>query len=158
MHYVRVSTADAQGYVTGDAVTFTVPDPRGELAALRLVQDVRIPGDQLGFRSSGDHWVLVIPRPPVTRMEYLIEFSGRGGGTWTGLDPGNPCTVDGAFGPKSVLEFPGYAAPEWLAEPGEPGTSVAVDVPASPVDAIISCRVWAPADAADGATSVSGVS
>ena len=144
-----MSTAEARADVSGGAVTFTVPDPGGELTGVRLVQDVRIPGDQLRFRRACDGWMLVVPRPPVDRMEYLLEFSGRGGSTWTGLDPGNPRTVDGAFGPKSVLEFPGYAAPGWLAEPGEPGADVAVDVPASPVNAIISCRVWAPADAAD---------
>jgi enterochelin esterase-like enzyme len=149
VHYVRVSTAEARAYVTDDAVTFVVPDPARELAGVRLMQDVRIPGDQLGFRETGDRWVLLLPRPPVTRMEYLLEFSNRDGGTWTGLDPGNPRTVGGAFGPKSVIEFPGYVAPEWLAEPGDPGTSAVADVPASPLDAVVSCRVWAPADAAD---------
>ena len=135
--------------MTGGTVTFAVPDPDNELSGVRLVQDVRIPGDQLCFRWSGGRWVLVIAKPPVSRMEYLLEFSSPAGGSWTGLDPGNPRTVDGAFGPKSVLEFPGYVPPGWLAEPGQPGNNVTLDVPARPVDAVISCRVWTPADAGD---------
>ena len=148
MHYVRVSTADAGAYVTGDAITFTVPDPDGNLAGVRLVQDVRIPGDQLNFRRSGNRWELVIGRPPVTRMEYLLEFTSHSS-TWTGLDPGNPRTVDGAFGRKCVIEFPGYQPPEWLSEPRVPGNSVTLNVPARQVDAAITVRVWMPADAAD---------
>ncbi len=112
------------------------------------MQDVRIPADRLDFRRSGERWLLAIPKPPVDRMEYLLEFRSAGG-TWIGLDPGNPRSVDGAFGPKSVLEFPGYVPPDWLARPGEPGTSTALDVAAGSVDAVISCRVWAPADATD---------
>jgi enterochelin esterase-like enzyme len=135
--------------VTGDAVTFVVPDPGRELASVRLVQDVRIPGDQLDFRRAQDHWVLDIGRPPVLRMEYLLEFGYAGGGHRTGLDPGNPRRVDGAFGPKSVLEFPGYTAPGWLSAPGEPGATSDADLPAKPVDAMIAVRTWAPADAAD---------
>jgi enterochelin esterase-like enzyme len=113
------------------------------------VQDVAIPGDQLSFRKSDGRWLLRVPKPPVTRMEYLLDFSYPDGGHFTGLDPGNPSTVDGAFGPKSVLEFPGYAAPEWLARPGKPGTRTVIDIAASAVDAQISAGIWAPADAAD---------
>jgi enterochelin esterase family protein len=143
-----VGTAEAGAAATGDAVTFTVPDPAGQLAGVRLVQDVRIPGDQLNFRRAGDRWVLAIPRPPVLRMEYLLELRSPDGSTGTSLDPGNPEQVDGAFGPKSVLEFPGYTPPEWLSAPGEPGTATDLDVPARPVDATIAVRVWSPADAA----------
>src|SRR5215831_3964678 len=46
-------------------VTFRLADPEHQLAGVRLVQDVRIPGDQLGFHRSGDRWELVIDLPPV---------------------------------------------------------------------------------------------
>ncbi|MFZ0165204.1 MAG: hypothetical protein WAL12_16610, partial [Trebonia sp.] len=82
-----------------DAVTFRLADPEHRLAGVRLVQDVRIPGDQLGFHRSGDGWKLVIDRPPVNRMEYLLELRHADGGTETVLDPGNPRQVAGAFGP-----------------------------------------------------------
>ena len=53
-HYVRVSVGDAGAYVTDDAVTFVVPDPARTLSGVRLVQDVRIPGDELNFSRPAD--------------------------------------------------------------------------------------------------------
>jgi enterochelin esterase-like enzyme len=152
VHYVRVSVGDAGAYVTDDAVTFVVPDPAHSLSGVRLVQDVRIPGDQLDFArpaDDADRWILAIRRPPVLRMEYLLEWQYPDGGRDTGLDPGNPRRVDGAFGPKSVLEFPGYAPPRWLAEPAEPGASEHLEFPVAALNAAISVRVWTPADALD---------
>ncbi|MGB6572649.1 MAG: alpha/beta hydrolase-fold protein [Trebonia sp.] len=127
-----------------DAVTFRLADPEHRLAGVRLIQDVRIPGDQLGFHRSGDGWKLVIDRPPVNRMEYLLELRHAGGGTETVLDPGNSRQVAGAFGPKSVLEFPGYTPPSWLSTAAEPGNVTHVDVPVKALDAAVSVRVWSP--------------
>jgi len=127
-----------------DAVTFRLADPEHRLAGVRLIQDVRIPGDQLGFHRNGDGWKLVIDRPPVNRMEYLLELRHADGGTETVLDPGNPRQVAGAFGPKSVLEFPGYAPPGWLSTAAEPGDVTHVDVPVKALDAAVSVRVWSP--------------
>ncbi len=150
-------------------MTFSLPDPAGELAGVRLVQDVRIPGDQLGFRYDDGHWRLVIDQPPVNRMEYQFElFRADGASQWV-LDPGNPMTVDGAFGKKSVLEFDGYTPPAWLTQPAEPSDTFDLDLPASTLDppggsgpsgargcppagavspradTVISVRVWSPA-------------
>jgi len=125
-------------------VTFRLADPERQLAGVRLVQDVRIPGDQLGFHRSGDRWELVIDRPPVNRMEYLLELRHTGGGTGTVLDPGNPRQVAGAFGPKSVLEFPGYTPPGWLSIEAESGEVTDVGVPVKALDAAVSVRVWSP--------------
>jgi enterochelin esterase family protein len=125
-------------------VIFRLADPEHQLAGVRLVQDVRIPGDQLGFHRSGDRWELVIHRPPVNRMEYLLELQHRDGGTETVLDPRNPRQVAGAFGPKSVLEFPGYTPPSWLSIAAEPGNVTDVDVPVKALDAAVSVRVWSP--------------
>jgi enterochelin esterase-like enzyme len=125
-------------------VTFRLADPERQLAGVRLVQDVRIPGDQLGFHRSGDRWELVIERPPVNRMEYLLELRHQDGSTGTVLDPGNPQQVAGAFGPKSVLEFPGYTLPGWLSIAAEPGNVADVDVPVKALDAVVSARVWSP--------------
>jgi len=130
-------------------VAFRLADPDHQLAGVRLVQDVRIPGDRLGFRRSGDQWKLAIDRPPVNRMEYLLELRHAGGGTETVLDPGNPRQVAGAFGPKSVLEFPGYAPPSWLGIAAEPGTVTEAGVPVKPLDAAVRVRVWSPAGARD---------
>ena len=131
--------------MSAQTVTFRLGDPERRLAGARLVQDVRIPGDQLGFQRRGDQWELVIDQPPVHRMEYLLELRYAGGGSETVLDPGNARQVGGAFGPRSVLEFPGYAPPGWLASAAEPGNLTAVDVPAGELDAPVPVQVWAPA-------------
>jgi len=129
------------------AVTFRLADPEHRLAGVRLVQDVRIPGDRLGFLRNGDRWELVIERPPVNRMEYLLELRHSDGGTETVLDPGNERQVAGAFGPKSVLEFPEYTPPRWLTSAAGPGTVTDADVPVKALGAAVSVRVWSPADA-----------
>jgi enterochelin esterase family protein len=157
----------ASAWVDGMAVTFRVPDPAHRLAGVRLRQDVRIPGDRLDFHrtgasvgdgagvggaggdGAGEGWELIIGRPPVTRMEYLFEFRYPGGGAETVTDPGNPRQVPGAFGPKSVLEFPSYRPPRWLTEQTEPGRSAAFEVPGGSLDGSIELRTWAPADASD---------
>jgi enterochelin esterase-like enzyme len=79
-------------------------------------------------------------------MEYLLELRHSGGGTETVLDPGNPRQVAGAFGPKSVLEFPRYQPPGWLNIAAEPGNVIEVDVPVKALDAVVSARVWSPGD------------
>jgi enterochelin esterase-like enzyme len=126
-------------------VTFRLADPERRLAGVRLVQDVRIPGDRLGFQRGEDQWELVIDRPPVHRMEYLLELRHRSGGRETVLDPGNPRQVGGAFGRKSVLEFPGYTPPGWLSVAAEPGDVTDVDVPVKALDTAVSVRLWSPA-------------
>jgi hypothetical protein len=103
-------------------LTFLVPDPGHRLAGVRLAQEVDIPGDQLGFRRCGDELV---------------------------TDRANPLRVQGAFGEKSVLEFPGYRPPDWLAATAIASVTRSVDVPARSLGASISALVWAPADADD---------
>ncbi len=140
-------------WVDGTAATFRVPDPGHRLAGVRLSQDVRIPGDRLDFHRAGEGWTLVIGRPPVTRMEYLLEFRYPDGGSHTITDPGNPRQVQGAFGPKSVLEFPSYLTPSWLTAPAVPGRGSTFEVPSgSPSGSPsgpVTVRTWAPADAPD---------
>jgi hypothetical protein len=96
--------------------TFHVPDPGGRLAGIRLQ-----PGGQ-DFQPDDGGWTLVIDRPPLSRLEYLLEFRYPDGHDETGTDPGNPRLVPGAFGPKSVLEFPEYVPPAWLTAPAEDGS------------------------------------
>jgi enterochelin esterase-like enzyme len=152
----------ASARADGTTVTFRVPDPGYRLAGVRLSQDVRIPGDQLDFRrvsegegegdaagGAGDAWKLAIGQPPVTRMEYLLELRYRDGGAETVTDPGNPRQVDGAFGPKSVLEFATYRPPGWLTAATVPGRGATFEVPAGSLGAAIGVRTWAPADAGD---------
>jgi enterochelin esterase-like enzyme len=135
--------------VDGAAVTFRVPDPGYRLAGVRLSQQVRIPGDRLDFRRAGPDWELVIARPPVWRMEYLFELRYPDGGGQTVTDPGNPRQAPGAFGPKSVLEFPSYVPPGWLTAPAAPGRGATFEVPGGSLDEPVQVRTWAPADAPD---------
>ena len=64
-------------------------------------------------------------------MEYRFEADGD-----SFCDPQNPHRAPGAFGEKSVVEFPGYRAPAWLAAP-DPGPAVPVADHA---------RLWSPPD------------
>ena len=135
--------------VSAVQLTFRVPDPGRQLAGVRLRQDIAMPPDLVEFRRSGDWWELVIPRPPVSRLEYLLELRHDNGSSEWVTDPENPMRVAGAFGMKSVLEFPGYQPPSWLSAPAEPGTSRTFDLPAPPLGAEISVRTWSPAGAPD---------
>ena len=99
--------------VTAGDVVFRFPDPAHRLAGVRLSQDVRIPGDQLDFAPADGGWSLTLPRPSTWRMEYRIELrhdTGDGVRTEEVCDPANPLRAPGAFGEKSVLEFPGLPA------------------------------------------------
>jgi hypothetical protein len=125
---VRVIGA-SEAQADDGAAAFRVPDPAHQLAGVRLCPDVRISSGQLDFRRARDGWQLVIDRPPVSRMEYLVELRYPGGSSEIVTDPGNPRQVGGAFGPKSVLEFPSYTPPGWLTAPAEPGDSHAFDLP-----------------------------
>jgi enterochelin esterase family protein len=143
-----VGEAQSGGRISERTVTFRLADPGHRLAGVRLVQDVRIPGDRLGFHRASDGWELVIDRPPVHRMEYKLELRHQHGGMETVLDPGNPRQVAGVFGPKSLLEFPGYAPPDWLGLAAEPGNVTSIEVPVSALNAAVSAWVWSPAGTA----------
>lgn len=145
-----VATEVGAGAWADDAtVTFLVSDRARLLAGVRLYQDAGIPGDRLGFRRSGDWWELVVPRPPLSRMEYLLELRRADGSSELVTDPANPLRVGGAFGMKSVLEFPSYSPPGWLDAPAAAGASRAFDVPARSLGAALSVRIWSPAGSKD---------
>ena len=139
----------AGAWVDGTAAIFRVSDPGHELAGLRLSQDVRIPGDQLDFHRDGDGWRLAVGLPPVNRMEYLLELRYPDGRTATVTDPGNPRQAPGAFGPKSVVEFPAYRPPGWLTAPADAGRLETFGVPAAALGDVMPVWTWAPADAPD---------
>jgi len=139
--------------VIGTEAAFRLPDPAHRLAGVRLRPDVHIPGGPLDFRRDGDGWELIIGRaPPVSRMEYLVELRYPGGGSETTTDPGNPRQVAGAFGPKSVIEFPGYAPPGWLTAPpgpGGPGSNRSLEVAVPSLGGTLPVRIWSPGGVAD---------
>ena len=140
-------------------MTFRVADPDRLLAGVRLQQDVGIPADRLGFRRAPEHWELRLDRPPVDRLEYLLELSYPGGTSNVVTDPANPRQAGGACGPKSVLEFAGYTEPGWLRAAADPGTTTTFEVPAPALDSAaqncpvrgctVAVRVWSPAGSSD---------
>jgi enterochelin esterase-like enzyme len=138
---IGVSGAAAQA--DSAAAAFRLPDPARRLAGVRLRPDVRVAGP-LDFRRHGDGWELVIDPPPVDRMEYLVELCYPDGRRETVTDPGNPRQVAGAFGPKSVLELPGYVPPGWLTAPAWPGASHGFDVPVRSLGGVLAVRIWSP--------------
>jgi enterochelin esterase-like enzyme len=67
-----------------------------------------------------------------------------GAGAWA-YDGG---AVQGAFGRKSVLEFPGYSPPTWLQAPAAgPASTCAVELPAP--EGVLTAQVWGPAGVPD---------
>jgi enterochelin esterase family protein len=78
------------------------------------MQELGLP--EMPFVRERTEWWLRLPRPPVDRMEYLFEVEDANGRRHTILDPTNPDRAPGAFGEKSVVEFPGYAPPAWVSD------------------------------------------
>jgi enterochelin esterase-like enzyme len=128
-----------------DTMAFRLVDPQRRLAGVRLVQHAGIPGEVLDFGYDAGVWQLVLPRPPVWRLEYKLELRHPDGGTEEICDPGNPRRVGGAFGDKSVLEFPDYREPGWLRLTATtPGTWQELSIPVPPVRGELTARVWSP--------------
>ena len=124
--------------VTDESVTFRLPDADLALTGTRLLPALSLPDARLEFARAGKVWELDLPRPPALRMEYKLQLHHVDGDIEEICDPGNPLRAPGAFGDKSVVEFPGYAPPRWLDAEKVPGEAVDVN------DTI---RLWEPADA-----------
>jgi enterochelin esterase-like enzyme len=132
--------------VDSDTIQFSLLDTDRSLSAVRLVQDVRIPGDRLDFAWTAGTWALGIDRPPVDRLEYKLELVHRDGGHQSVTDPGNPLCAPGAFGDKSVLELPGYQSPTWLDRPAPSGLSRVLEIPTRSLRDGVHGRLWSPRD------------
>jgi enterochelin esterase-like enzyme len=136
-------------------VTFTLADDGRHLRAVRLWQEVHLPGDQLDLHLDGDVWTVTVPRPAVDRMEYQFELTHADGGRETICDPANPLRVGGAFGDHSVLEFAEYRRPAWLTvELASPGTYTDLDVAADGVGQDITGRLWSAPGLTDADTAL----
>ena len=144
---IETATALAGPTAGVDAVTFRFLDRDHRLAGVRLVQEVRVPGDRLHFARTPGGWELTLPRPRVWRMEYRLELRHPNGSREEVCDPGNPWTTPGAFGDKSVVEFPDYRPPAWLSEPVADSLATELGIPSRYLHAEVRVRLWAPADA-----------
>jgi enterochelin esterase family protein len=137
--------------MTVETLTFRLPDPEHALRGVRLQQDVRLPGEALGFERTGDEWVLTVPRPDVDRMEYSFELQHADGGSEWVCDPGNPKRVGGAFGDKSVLELPEYSPPKWLEADPPRGSRQEVALPSRGLPHDVPAVIWSAHGADDEA-------
>ena len=137
----------------GDDLVFSHPDPDGALSGVRLQQDVRLPGELLGFTRQGGEWVLRVPRPEVDRLEYSFELQHPGGGSEWVCDPGNPLRVGGAFGDKSVLELPEYSPPAWTSSDPPRGARHEIALSSRGLSSDVPCVVWSAVGLDDGAAA-----
>jgi enterochelin esterase family protein len=103
--------------VTDSDVTFRLPDSGPTLAGVRLLPALSLPDVPLEFSHADGLWSLRLRRPPIWRMEYRLQLRHADGGMEEICDPGNPLRAPGAFGDKSVTEFPDYQVPAWLKAP-----------------------------------------
>jgi enterochelin esterase-like enzyme len=92
-----------------------VPDPARALRRVSLAHELTRPR-RIPFAHRDSRFELHFPRPAADRLEYLLELEDLRGQSRLVPDPRNPLQADGPFGPKSVVEFPGYDPPAWLAD------------------------------------------
>ena len=101
------------------SITFRV-DPDERWRPRRVWFHLRGFGADPEFALDGQSWVARIPRPPVARLEYLLDIVSTDGEQALVCDPANPERVPGVFGDKSVIELPGYEPPWWLSSEVDP--------------------------------------
>jgi enterochelin esterase-like enzyme len=129
--------------VSADEVVLFVPDERRSLARVALRHELTQPR-LIPFERRERGFELRLQRPPAGRLEYLLELEHRNGRTELVPDPGNPLQAPGPFGAKSVIEFPGYEPPAWLAdEDSEPGEVREVGLPGR---LAVTALLWSAAD------------
>ena len=140
-----MSTTTTGPAIEQGGVRFWLPDPDDAYVGARLYQEVSGDLRLLEMQRRDGGFELWLDRPAVDRMEYLFELTDHDGGTSRVLDPENDASVDGAFGRKSVVEFPGYAQPRWLPGPDAPAELTELAVPSDRLGAPMPIRLWQPA-------------
>jgi enterochelin esterase-like enzyme len=130
--------------LAADEVALRVEDPKRRFMAVHLVDELskRHPPRPFIRPAGSTSWQLHFPRPPVDRMEYLLELAYRDGRTRLVPDPGNPLRAPGPFGERSVLEFPGYRCPEWLAVEAPRGRVEPIALPSRSLKATVEGLLW----------------
>jgi enterochelin esterase family protein len=129
--------------IDGDSVTFGLADPHRRLRAVRLLQEIGLPGPHDLTRISGG-WCLRMPMPPVDRMEYLYEIVDHNGRQSTMTDPANPRRAGGAFGDRSEARLPGYRPPEWLTWPQVDAAEADLHLDTVTLGQAVTGRLWHP--------------
>ena len=144
--------ASAEPVVRDDGVRFSLPDPDNALISVSLLQELQRPRVGPAFRWDENNavWRLSFPRPSVDRMEYKLELVHKEGSREIICDPNNPTRAPGAFGDKSVVEFPGYSPPAWLSAPHTDDDTTDFHLRSSILRSELAVRLWATPGAAEG--------
>jgi enterochelin esterase-like enzyme len=131
--------------VTDDAVELEVADPA--LRSVALLHEMRRPR-RVEFERVDGVWRLTFPRPEgADRFEYLLELEYRTGRKSLIADTTNPLRATGPFGNKSVIEFPNYAPPEWVADDDvAPGTLRELSLETLRLSETLPTLLWSAAD------------
>lgn len=140
--------SDAVGpEIRDETIIFSFPDPDRDLRAVRLHQELVRPrnGPEFVLLPGDRGWVLHFPRLDVDRMEYMLELTHPDGGSEFLCDPWNPRRVGGAFGDKSVLEFPDYSPPDWLEREVERGDLQPFEIKSRAVRSRVEGLIWSSA-------------
>lgn len=143
--------AKTEPLVTDDSVTFRFPEANA-LDGIRLLPALSLPNTDPhtdphtdpNFDHANGEWRLTLPRPQVNRMEYRLQLQHTTGDTEEICDPSNPLRAPGAFGDKSVIEFPDYTTPTWLTAPTTEGKITDVTVPAPLLNRNVKIQLWSP--------------
>src|SRR5262245_36431170 len=130
--------------VVPTGVRFRLADPSGSYAEVRVWLDLEHHVDPPRLVRVDHGWETTLRRPPVLRLEYLFLVHHHDGSEAMICDPANPRRVPTAFGDHSVLEFPGYEAPAWLAATAAKGDTVGFAVRAAGLRRTIAVTVWSP--------------
>src|SRR5262245_46650880 len=134
-------TTAAGPRVLPDAVEFTVPDPEARFESVSLAQDVQRPRLGPPFLRDAGAWSLRLRRPDADRMEYQLVVDG--GFT---VDHANPLRAPGPWGDKSVVEWPEYRPPAWLATDADAGPVEEIEIRCRRLVARVRVLLYATAD------------
>jgi enterochelin esterase family protein len=118
-----MATTAAGPHVLPDAVEFFLPDEARRYRSVALAQEVRRPRRGPPFVRDAEGWRLLFARPRADRMEYLLDLDGS-----LTVDGANPLRAPGPFGNKSVVEWPQYQPPPWLASIADEGPMEELEV------------------------------
>jgi enterochelin esterase family protein len=105
-------------------IEFAFHDRTATIDSVALIHELRRPRQAPFARVGRGRWRLRFPRPHAQRLEYLLELTHRDGRRELLPDPASPLRAHGPFGDKSVVELPGYRAPDWVADDESPTGSI----------------------------------
>ena len=138
--------------ITKDRVVFRVSDPDESYEEVRLLQEIRRPRNEPLFTRRNGVWEADFASDGAARIEYQFEIAHADGGREVVCDPDNPRRAPGPFGDKSVVELPGYGAPEWTErEPVEEGRLEEFHVRSTVLREDVDGLLWSSDEVDDGA-------